>query len=254
VTQHKVVLAADNHPDYSFLLPITAILWAKMTMYKPIVIWSKLNYCLNLLGDSGAIGLHCGTFQNDRMHVKLSRWHDISYQCEDDDMLLLQDVDTWPIDGTFWNREATKSVTCFYGDVFDGKAHTTQGFRATAKFFREVFPGTSRERLEQIRAEHPEGYYSDDAAQSPRVLRWMEDHPKDYVLVQRGPSPPADRIDRSAWPQGWTPETIKGKVDAHLPRDASDGRVWKQILPLFDLLAPDWSGWVRAYRSAWERM
>lgn len=244
-----VVLAADSHPDYDFLIPLTSILWKERTMYKPLWIRHKgAGFAPSTFGD---VRDHFGDFENDRLSVKLRRWHSWKF-VNRDDTLLLQDVDIWPISSDFWNRPIEKSVTCFYGDAFQGKRHCTSGFRASAVALAQIASGTAKERMEELRRlpEDHEYRHSDDAAQSPLVLKWMESHPGDYELINRGPSPPRDRIDRSAWPETFD---LTGKVDAHLPRDASDKRVWNQILPLFDLLAPGWSGWVRAFRAAWER-
>jgi len=185
------------------------------------------------------------------MAPKLSRWH-CHRHLKPGDQALLTDVDMWPIDGAFWNRPPTHEVTCFYGDAFQYSKHTTLGFRASMEALEAIAPGTWQQRLDELWTlpEDHEYRHSDDASQSPLVLAWMQKNPGRYELIERGPSPPADRIDRSRWPETFD---LTGMVDAHLPRDVSDRRVWNMILPLFDLLAPTWSGWARAYQSAWRR-
>lgn len=260
----KAILATNSHPDYLFLAPLTAILWAARTGYRPVVFTSQETPSLAFLRRSGLLDLHVIGPQNDRMAIKLARWYCHSYFVAGD-TLLLTDVDCWPIDGAFWDRPASKAVTCFYGDAYQGKRHATHGFRASVAAFRQIFTAYSfrreeflvracpgDDRLNELRAlpEDDERRWSDDASQAALVLKWMAEHPDDYEIVKRGPSPPQDRIDRSDWPGAFD---LAGKVDAHLPRDASDRRVWRMIYPLFEKLAPDWAGWAKAYRDEWER-
>ena len=227
-----VVLAANSHPDYSFLLPITQAVWRCRTLYVPLSVPSH-------------------GIQRDRMAIKLSRWYSWRY-ANPDDTLLLTDVDLWPIDGAFFNRPSARRVTLFYADAFQYKRHTTLNARFRADALKEITEGkTWQERLEEIRKRPDdwEGRHSDDCAQSELLMAW-KGYPDECEMVERGPSPPATRIDRSRWPETFD---ITGMVDAHLPRDASDGRVWRKILPLFDLLCPSHSKWVREYRDRWER-
>ena len=248
---YRVILAANNHPDYSFLIPLTAILWRERTMYKPLCIVSDAL----LAGDLRKLGFDVGseTFFNDRMEAKLSRWYSHSQPGVDrDDVLLLADVDAWPIDGAYWNRTAEKPVTCFYGDAYQGRRHCTHGFRATAMALKEICGGGMHGRIDELRKlpMDDERRYSDDCAQSELFLKWMEGREQFVEILTRGPSPPKDRIDRSAWPESFN---LTGKVDAHLPRDASDRRVWLQIRPLFRALAPGWADWADSYYESWAR-
>ena len=197
----RVILAANNHPDYSFLAPLTAILWATRTGYRPAVFTVRVTGVLDFLAKSGVIDLFPVTVKHDRMAIKLTRWYSYTYfpwmGSEEGDRLLLMDVDCWPINGAFWDREKKARVVCHYGDAFQGKAHTTLGFEATCKALQEIAPGNADERLKQIRKlpEDDERRHSDDAAQSLLVLAWMDKHPGQSELIKRGPSPPKDRID-----------------------------------------------------------
>lgn len=248
---NRVIIATNYHPDYLFLAPLTAILWATRTGYRP-TIFGPASKAVAFLEHSGMVDWHYAQFQNDRMAVKLSRWYS-AFACGKEDDLLLSDADCWPVNGAFWDRPLTKLVTCFYGDAYQNKRHATHGFRAKAWVLADICEGKTRDgRLSELRKlpEDDERRWSDDASQAELVLKWMAEHPNDYELVERGPSPPKDRIDRSNWPSTFD---LAGKVDAHLPRDASDRRVWMTIYPLFEKLAPDWAGWARAYYESWSR-
>jgi len=259
-----VVLSADKHPDYQFLLPLTCILWATRTKLRPLAITAVETPALKFLSDADLIDVYLlNEIENDRLAIKLHRWYSYRIICDtvygdSDDTLLLQDVDIWPIDSDFWNRSYSKPVTCHYGDAFQGKRHCTSGFRATSSTLREICPTTVKDRLKQLRElpEDDERRHSDDAAQSDLVLKWMKANPDSYELIERGPSPPKNRIDRSNWTLYLEKDSRYANdlyVDAHLPRDASDRRVWKLIEPLFNHLAPEWAGWAATYRKAWER-
>jgi hypothetical protein len=264
---NRVIIAVNVHPDYLFLAPLTAILWATRTGYRPTIFTSHETPSLTFLKRSGLCDLNVVNPQNDRMAIKLLRWYCYPF-FNPDDALLLADVDCWPINGAFWDRPVTKPITCFYGDAYQGKRHATHGFRASVTAFRKICPvpddpmrymvaplcpGSSRVAELRKLPEDDERRWSDDASQAELVLKWMAEHPNDYELVERGPSPPDNRIDRSDWPSTFAMLDFIGKADAHLPRDASDRRVWRMIYPLFEKLAPDWAGWARSYRDEWER-
>lgn len=246
----RVVLAANSHPDYQFLLPITARVWDARTEYRPTIITSEVTEQLGPLKHDGIWDVHEVEMQRDRLYAKLCRWHSWNL-CHKEDLLLLTDVDHWPVNGEFWNQDTGRPVTMFYGDAFQGRMHTTLGFRAKAFALKEITEGKSvQDRIEEIRnaPDNWDGRHSDDCAQSELVMKW-KGYPNLCHMVERGPSPPKTRIDRSAWPEQFH---LAGMVDAHLPRDASDGRVWRKILPLFDVLCPDQKEWVRKYRKDWE--
>lgn len=253
---YRVVLAADKHPDYQFLLPLTAILWHERTAYRPYVLTPSERPLPQEVASFCDVEffLPC----NNRLYTKLMRWYAPvkPKTFHVDDQVMLQDVDIWPIDPRFWVREDQKPLTCFYGDAFQGNRHCTSGFMATPDIYRQILgtKATAHDRLRELQAMEwemgSERLHSDDAAQSDLTVPWIKGNPQHVDLVQRGPSPPANRIDRSNWPEKFD---LEGKVDAHLPRDASDRRVWLQIRPLFRMLAPGWADWADAYRDAWER-
>lgn len=247
---NRVVLAVNDHPDFKFLVPITARVWAARTGYRPTILTTSHIEELSPTKHDGIWDVHEVDCRRDRLYIKLCRWYSWMV-CHKEDVLLLTDIDHWPIDGAFWNQDTGRPVTMFYGDAFQGRMHTTLGFRAKAFALQEITEGGDPDsRIAQIRQRPDDwdGRHSDDCAQSELVMKWAG-YPSLCHMIERGPSPPKTRIDRSAWPEKFD---LTGKVDAHLPRDASDGRVWRKILPLFDLLCPDQSAWVREYRKRWE--
>lgn len=254
MSDRYVVLSANNHPDYQFLLPLTAILWAERTSYKPLVLTSRVTETLAMLRDSGTIRLEVVEHHNDRLYPKLARWYAYRYFTVRDDVtqFLLSDVDLWPIDGKWYDRPAKKAVTLFYADAYQYEMHATCHVRGTPRAFNEITKGgNASTRIEEIRKlpDDWDGRHSDDCAQSELLMAW-KGYKDECEMVERGESPPKTRIDRSNWPSRFD---LDGMIDAHLPRDASDGRVWRLIEPLFAKLAPSWAGWARCYRKAWER-
>lgn len=249
-----VVLAADNHPDFQFILPITAVLWAERTIYKPLVLSTYTGGELKSLAKQGIISLKTiGTeITANRLSIKLVRWYSWQWANPDDELFLM-DADLWPIDGEFHNPKTDKDVVLFYADAYKGRMYSTAAVRARATALKEITKGESvTSRMREI-AEYPEqweGHHSDDCSQSELLLKWPG-YPSHCHMINRGPSPPKTRIDRADWP---TKFKLDGMIDAHLPRDIADVRVWKLIEPLFNLLAPYRIEWVKKYtREFWKQ-
>ena len=264
---HYVVLSVNSHPDYRFLAPLTAILWLERTVYKPLIFSSKPCQSLRMLNEAGAITLLEQEMPNDRLYVKLLRWYAWSSVLPED-ALMPSDVDLWPIDGSWYQRPIQKPVTLFYSNAFQYKRHTTCHVRATAETWRAIVcpdashPPSAKEKLKSLHslyAEDDERRHSDDAAMSEVLMKWPG-YPNGCEMVERtGGGPPNRRIDRSNWPDRFNidcmihSDLLGNMIDAHLPRDCGDRRVWTKVLPLFDALAPKWSGFARVHRQLWER-
>jgi hypothetical protein len=248
-----VVLAANSHPDYQFLLPLSCILWKTRTTYTPLVLSTTENAQMDFLDAAGLADCRvydgADPFPNDRLAIKLSRWYSWKH-VENNDELLLMDVDLWPVNGEFWNLGTDEPLAHFYADAFKDRRHiATAGLRSTAIALQDITENkTWQERLAELRKlpEDDERRHSDDAAQAELYYK----KERAMFRVERGAeTPPVNRIDRALWPTVFD----LNHADAHLPRDASDRRVWLKIKPLFDALAPGWKDWAKAYRDAWER-
>lgn len=253
-TLKYVVLAADSDASFQFLLPITSVLWAERTIYKPLVLTTRINKCLTTLAKEGTIELKIiGTeITRNLMSIKLTRWYSWQHVKAEDDLFLM-DADLWPIDGEFHNPKTVKEVTLYYADAYKGKMYSTAAILAKASALKEITKGESvSHRLKECE-KYPadwEGHHSDDCAQSLLLLKWSG-YPAKCHMIDRGPSPPKTRIDRSDWPKTFTNKLLEGKVDAHIPRECCDLRVWQMVEPLFTLLAPNRNEWVKNWRAEW---
>jgi len=270
----RVILSSSSWRDYSFLVPITALLWREVIGYEPFVFavgdWTRSKRCiaskeyLERLGVrhvnlTALEGLNeSSVAQNCRQHAAALR------EFQDDEWLMLSDADLWPLWKPFYHQHESSHarMALYYANGDHYQSYPTCHMTARASTWREMMGlQADDDLLGQLRRSYDEWLKPRIEGKGPSDAGWVEWNMDQWrtaeiikrqswfstgtLMIERLGHPPVDRIDRGAWPK--EPKVL-GMVDAHLPKAPDQPGIWESVRPLLEQLVPDRLAEIDAYR------
>lgn len=272
----RVIIGASSIRDYQFLAPIAAILWRKLIGFEPFLLltgdWhanGRGKAALKALkhqgihhwGLTGAPEYGEGTMaQNCRQHAAaLDIWG------ADDPWLMPSDADLWPISREFYQQHENSGAkaVCYYANGDHYQTIPTCHVAMRASMWREVYGlrtdvSIESQIVKSVTAWLPHRQFWQN---DPNFALWMSDqammsdklraqpwfaNPAESKMVERRGHPPADRIDRGAWPAEYD---VTKYTDAHLLRPADQPENWPRVRDLLWRIAPDEVEWADRYQQ-----
>lgn len=268
MTTSRAVIGCSERRDYSFPIPITALLWRRIGI-EPIVFlneteadWmtppkrkqSTINALKHFGIDTRYVG-HIDGYQENTIAQSV-RQHACVLDFDPDWWLIPSDADLWPIDRRFYESHGTDgTVVLYYANGDHGTSFPTCHTAMQVKTWREVMGLQRTDDLAgamdaTFKAKLPTDGFRvwmfDQQNASDMIRRWPHYETK-VIHINREGHPPKDRIDRCNWPVG---VSINGMVDAHILRPADQPEFWGRIRMLLEqLLTADQVAWVDGYRE-----
>jgi hypothetical protein len=272
----RVVLSCTPNSVYDFFLPLAIRLWRCLIGYEPIVIlvgtygeWS-FGHAKAVLdevrGESAEFFDRILDLPDSSVSMGL-RQNVAALDFDQDDVLLVGDVDLFPVDRDFYHRyDPSKSpVGIYYADMYGGEYWPAYGVSMPVRNWREVMgltvgdfrgsvermflEGKVRELVAAHKADHRDTrFWTFDeryATQKIRESRFSKD-------VAEFPSAVGDRRPlRVKLPRH---PSAAGYIDFHCSRPGWNGENWPDIRTMLDQLLPEHMDWVdryvRRYRSS----
>lgn len=259
------VIASDRNPFYAWFAPLTARLWRRLGFRARLFLvgtsdeWGREAWCrlvVTAAREAGASIVFIPRIEayGNGTVAQLVRLFAAGFGFEDDEFAYVADVDFWPLSRAFFcDRDfdrllllAANTSGIRWSMTLGARARTWRELMATepgggtaalhAALARWVVPGGSMREENWIADEN---LLAAQVLASPRLA--------DAVQVIRSGEPPVDRIDRLAW---FTPTSLDGFVDAHLPRPGWEH--WPSLHALFALALPNELEWADGYQAAWQ--
>ena len=258
----RIVFGCSPLGTYDAFGPLTALLWREIAGYEALVIltgnesdWQsprhkKIQQAYN---DLEIIPRYIGflNFGNQALASKVCRYYAAAFNLPADSYLLTGDIDIWPLDREWFNREYQKPVQIYFSNAHNYEKHATCYIGADLETWRDMLKinpskpiadHLDREFQASLREDGAWlGWRSDEVFMKSRLWGW-NGYPQKCSMIEG--SYDAMRIDRSAWPKRID---IKGKVDAHLPRPLDDPKVYKAVRPIIEQAAPGCLKWADEY-------
>lgn len=258
----RIVFGCSPLDTYDAFGPLTAMLWREIAGYEALVIltgteeeWQSPRHKAIQRAYDGLeiIPRYVGflNFGNRILASKVCRYYAAALNLPEDQYLLTGDIDIWPLQREWFNREWPKPIHFYFANAHNYEKHATCYVGATVKDWRELFKIDTRKPIahhldREFQASLMQdgtwtGWRSDETFMRSRILNapWYPDKCSfiegDYATM---------RIDRSAWPKKIE---IAGKVDAHLPRPIDDPRVYGAVRPIIEQVAPQCLKWADDY-------
>ncbi|KKN46758.1 hypothetical protein LCGC14_0669820 [marine sediment metagenome] len=266
VTEKIVLLGCNPNHDYSFLAPLTALLWKEVVGYKPLILFTgereewtkdpKLWHVLSACYQANAQCQHIGTVENhrDSTVAQICRLYGGDVIKNPNTWIITGDVDMWPLTKDWYQPKKPGLFHLWYANAYQGEKWPICYLGGLVSQWREIMghrePGTRlctriQEQLDAGLGDDTDTWAAwnyDELLFGVRMKAWGG---RTFGIDRHG-GPPADRIDRCAWPKK---VSVKGKVDAHLVRPGYADH-WAKIRPiLVQLLDPKWVAWADNYRN-----
>jgi hypothetical protein len=259
-----VVYSTDDHPNYDFFAPITALMWREVAGFTPYVVTvgDVASVVHDALSRVGAIDVPCTPWPGVgkaafAQLVRLFAYCDTRFA--GDDYLLMGDCDAWPLSPSVFRRRHECDLFLMY----DATAMPTypMGYVGAPVYLWQQLMGieakSPADGLAQLYATDPllvsgarDGFNYDEHLVSGRIHEWSG-HPHQCYREPRAGTPCRGRIDRMCWPAN---PKADGMIDAHLVRPGWTDDNWRRIRPLLEqLLTPDWLVWCDSYRTEYLR-
>lgn len=271
----RVVIGSCGRRDYSFLLPLTAMLWKKLIGLDPFLMlvgdWEEKERNRTALSALRYLEIEhvmIGTMPEypEATLAQNCREHAAVYPFPEDTWLMCSDADLWPIRKEWYYKHETssKSLALYYSNGDHYSTFPTCHMTAQAKTWRQIMGYKEGDELvptikknldtwlQTYQAKYPKWdrnfaiWMSDQAMASDRIREWPG-FPHDVAQYERVGHPPVDRIDRCQWPAGAL--DVRDKVDAHIIRPADVQEAWPRVRELFSKLLPKWAQWAEDYRN-----
>jgi len=176
------------------------------------------------------------------------------------------DMDMWPLAPAWWQVEDKTIVKLWYANAYiheEVPHYALCYIGMPVSLWRQMTGdggGNLNHLVAGILAEMPAGSTAWDAWNfdekwiSARIVA-HEKAGGQICRLDRDGWPPADRIDRPAWPRGRVVDCLRERkaVDAHLLRPGCSDENWPELATLYRAVSKDEAGWIEGYRERYVR-
>lgn len=279
----RVIISASYWRDYSFSMPLGALLWREIVGFEPFLLvvgdWqreARTRLCYDFI-KANKFDHFCipeiepyevsTVSQNSRQHAC------VLDAFSDHEWLLLSDADLWPLKETFYHQhEITDKVCALYysnGDHYQ----ILEGFTGYPTCHMTMRAGTWREIMGLKKNNDLHGQLKNtlDTWLKPRMAgkkpsdaswqAWMSDqwyaskriseapwHGTDRVLnIERAGHPPTDRLDRGNWSSA---PDLGPYTDTHVPKAPDQLPQWQGCRHILSQLMPHHMNMIDEFRDA----
>lgn len=273
----RVVIGVSSWRDYSFLAPLTAVIWKDLIGLEPFLMlvgdWTtpeRNRVALSALKYLEIEHVPVGTLEGypEATLAQNCRQHAAVMPFPGDAWLMLSDADLWPINQRFYYKHEAPGrheLALYYSNGDHYQTFPTCHQVARARTWREIMGYKEGDDLRTAVLRNLEPWLKGNAYgfKDPNFAVWMSDQamatdkikawkgfPGLAMQIERPGHPPADRVDRSVWPKALD---LKGKTDAHVLRPADQPGNWERVRELFGKLCPKRLEWADHYRERYLR-
>ena len=275
----RIVIGASTWRDYNFLAPLTGFCWRELIGYEPFFLlagdWSspepkRVQVVKSALKAQSFEWVELGIMRghSEAALAQNSRQHAAALPFTDETWLVPSDADLWPIRREFYQRHEQVGpeirAVCYYANGDHGQSYPTCHTALRAATWRELYGiapngdvvGHTNRSLMDWLGKSPQylgakdrnmAYWCSDQWMATEKIRSAPWYPQGVVEIPRLGHPPADRLDRSAWPKD--SYVASGYVDAHMPKAPDGDTGWPKVRGLLEKLLPKHVAWAEEYRG-----
>lgn len=238
------IISTDSNVDYSFVSPVSALVWREVIGIEPIVYtvgnekeWNdkpKARTSLAQLDEWNISRKFINAVDEYRSSTvaQVSRMFAAADPFDSDDMLITTDADMWPLSRQWFEQIQNDKLTLFYGNAYGTDRFPMCYISGKAGIWRDILSiqaeGISKVVTRHLmmhlhpKADDGTAWHHDEIFLGGKIKSWSG-YPSMTHIVNRYGDPPNDRIDRACWP---AVPNISSAVDAHLCRPIYDHNIW----------------------------